>query len=475
MRKKLRALAALAMVPVVFFVSPAHASGPWVPVVVSGGVGPVGPECEFNVQQFGGGSSALTVGSAGYCTGGPDTTPGFTQSGEAGSQVEATFSGTDPAGNACSGSVTWTLGQHPANGTIQTAGAIPGGPVNTSAADCSISKICLHWPGAGPTGLDDGCSDVSIPAVAPEPVTSACPFGTPSALIKTIVYSEGSSSYNYRMEVELTIAGETPPGVMWGFAGYANSGGTWSGSSGYQTRFDRLAGVTKIVLSSGKSVPKTDPAPGPWIHGFEINASLADWNNNSTAVHSLSTQMGASPYLPPGPTDKYGGWTDPTHCRFWFGPQVHNVEGTDGDLPAGEFNVPPTTQEPTYPEPTIDQPEPIEEPDTETGWLGGLWALLDWLKRFLNRLWDWLMGIMQALKDALKALFVPTKDGWKVEEVSDQLQAKPPFSVAAELEDQAQDFGSSFSSSGDCGVLATFGDTQLSCVWGASTPSYLLD
>lgn len=425
MFRKLRVLAAFFMVPVVLLANPqtAAAAGaewhtlsfnvPAAPIIGDSAPGTIDSiDCTFSLANLGGWS--LSIGP-GYCYGLPDVTPGWTQSGEAGSSYSIAVSGLAASNVACSGDMSSTLAPHSKNGTVRVAGTITPGSMSYSPEDCHITEVCLTLVNAG--GTD--CISVDIPPYEEEelPVTGNCVMGTPSVETRWVTVTHPTLGGNYRQtrwEARFTIHNPDPFST-WGYRGYYQEpNGTvrqgWDNSM-ITNDWKQIGPSVDWITTSG-TPPTKDTMWKPI--GFEVFARMligSEVWNETQPVTALAGKYAVAPY-PPGRDAFFGGWTDPSHCRFWTGQKVLNVEGLDGDephLPLDQVPAPPAppVQDPP---PTIEDTQPvIDEPTDEESWLGALWALLRsiWgaITSGFNAVVSAIKGLGTTIADAISALF----------------------------------------------------------------------
>lgn len=410
MLRRLRVLAAFFMVPIVILATPQSASalGEWhtveIGVPASGWTGDSVPssidtiDCAFSLQQTG--THSINVGT-GFCIGLPDVTWGYTQPGESGSSYEISVTGLTTAGASCAGSMTSTLGPHPKNGTIRVAGTISPGEIGVSSSDCNVTEVCLDLGGLGA----NLCVTADIPAEVDEPATSGCPVGTPHAFysVERAPHPSVPGAYEDTVYVNTTIAVSGVSTASWGFAarGYGGPG----------TQAQSLITSNKMPIMTQNVTDPGAPlyAVPAQIAGIEVYANhpADDWNRPPPDGNAMIQPVPGTHPIPPGRRTPYYGWSDSSHCRFYFGPQVldDGNPATNGDVPFGNGTDPnpPGSGEDPGPSPVLDEPDVPPAPDEDTGFLGPMWALLDWLKRWLNQLWAWI----QDLGNWLAGLVVP--------------------------------------------------------------------
>lgn len=426
MIRRLRVLAAFFMVPLVVFVTPTQAaaatfsewqtyrfevqSAPYLGDSIPSTIDTI--DCAFSLQHQGGYSLGL---SAGYCFGLPDVTPGWTQSGEAGSTYSISVTGVDPS---CSGSMTSTLAPHDKNGTVRVAGTITPGNFSVNAADCTITEVCLTLPHLG----GESCQETSLAPGSEDPSTTSCANGTPrvETRVNTEPHPSGGGFVISTNQVRVSITNPDP------FASWAyhvqfrrTNGAIAADTAAYTlTSTDwKNVGTSYTWNQTNGTMPTMDQ-----VYGVEawsrITVSGLLWNETGPPT-SLGQRFAT--VFPPGRQDNYGGWTDPERCRFWVGPRVFNVEGQTGDDPHANLNDPVVVEPPPEP-PVLEEPEPISEPEDEESWLGAIWAILQTIWKALlsgfSSVVEAVRGVVTALADlagdivdgvvaAFEGVFVP--------------------------------------------------------------------
>lgn len=461
-RPAVRLVAALAIVGSMVFATPstALAAGPWTSVTVTA-ENPVQQTlditCRFSLRQAGPGMPALDLAADGYCIGGPDITPGGTQAGEAGSGYTISVSGVDPDAVPCSGSTTGVLEQHPSNGTYKVAGAISATLISTGLPDCSITRVGVRFTG---TNFDQvNWQTVNIPAIIEEPPApgEGCPIGIPRAYFEDRKVAETEYIEHYQRYVVVTL----PRGVStarWGVA--VRDAPT---VQYYEVPENGQIFVSNHFVGKGNSPPAIpltagiemwsfpDPHPIPW------NVAPPAYGAAYDVANVVPTQFNHAFY----------GLTQPSRCRFYYGPKVTNLEGTDIDIPQADGRTP-YVEPPDEPPPPIEQPVPVEPPGTDWGWLS---ALFEALLRAVGAVVTAIGKVAGAIMTGLRALFIPDQAEWGVEELVDQMKEKPPFSLVSSLEEEGRAFGRAYRDGGSCGVIANFGNgMQINCASIAGIP-----
>jgi len=300
------------LVPVVVLANPgtAAAAGSWVPIYIQmdvfGSQDFVGRDCKFNARNTG---TAVEVGSSGYCTGLPDASPGTLQPGEAGSSFTFTFDGADAGSASCGATYGGTLGQHPANGTVQVAGSVPAGSatITGGAADgtCTITEVCIRL-----MSTEYVCAEVTLPPPDTEPESpgGTCVAGNPNARweMRSEVWSGDSTGARriYYIQLEVLRTGNTVSTAPWGAAVF------FTGANGATVALDWTMGSTYRVWESAPT--KIEPTVS--VRGVELWADLGptDWNEPPPNDDKAKIY---GPVQPTAPSHGYGGWTHPDLCR----------------------------------------------------------------------------------------------------------------------------------------------------------------
>lgn len=419
MFRRLRVLAAFCMVPIVLLANPTHATaattGPWTQVDVDFDIffsqDYVSRGCTFNIRHA---TTAVEVGSAGFCTGLPDTSPGGLQPGEAGSSYTITFDGMTDASHQCGAAKGGTLGPSTLNGTVRVAGSIPaststitGGTIEDSKT-CNITEVCVRL-------MDSEFSCVGVDLDSPydpTPVSQSCPAGIPHATIGWEDIGPGDKGPTYRtyaIRLRWTLNG-APLGTTapWHAAVF------WSGSTRSATNIG-----SQSVVDLYTDQRTSNPAPTSPVKGVQLWAEAPPAPGGWNAVYPGNLQRGSAigAQYPTSSALTFGGWSQPEQCRFYFGQKIVNSDVTTADDPFGDGvspYVPPIEPDPV--EPGIDDPTPVADPDDDLGWLAMIWSVLKsiWtaLSNGFTAVVNAVKGIAAAIADAvtgaLKALFIPS-------------------------------------------------------------------
>lgn len=410
------------------------------PVQVVGDV-----QCQIGVRTMPGGHMESTQG---HCLGGADFSPGWSQVGEAGGTYLMWAKGDScPEGYTQGG----TLGNHERNGTVTTAGTIAAHNNWPIAADCQPTQLCIRVTESGAPGNEgyrEECVDVDF---TPAEQADTCEYGNP---LYTTVYDTPSLSSSIDRHITVTFVealgdGRTITTQVSALGLYAvtqtesnTSDPDYPYATGYGT--STANGATRTEWTSLSTVhgwTLYQPNPSPAVTGVQI-VSFAN-----------STKFGAAA----GPQGNIG-ITDPATCRFWFGPKIR-PDDPDSTLddPFGQVGsenpAGPGDEEP----PVIEAPpDPIGTPVDEPTFWG-------WILELLRQVLGAVLGIPAAILGGLASLFIPDPGAWGADALVDQLKAKPPFSLLGPMGDTATSFGQAFQGTGSCGVLADFGDAEVSC------------
>lgn len=174
---------------------------------------------------------------------------------------------------------------------------------------------------------------------------------------------------------------------------------------------------------------------GPYVVPPDQCAPLKEWADGT----------GTTPDSEPNPT------TNPNP-----NPST-NPNPTSGANPSGVPSPSPPV-DPETGEPLFDPNAP--EVSGSSGCWGDTWS------------WNPISWVYVPIKCALMWAFVPGElTGWS--DLVEQVKARPPMSVALALVGEVADIGGGFSGSGDCGVLADFGDgMEISCAAIRAIPGY---
>lgn len=484
--KVLRLLAVVFLVPIVVFSNSATAAAATSGImrfqftaVEYQGYNVIGANCQI---PWASNSTGMILSAKAICVGGPDYTPGACQSFEPGCGSYGLIL-KDLYENTC-GSAALENTEAPGNGIASTKTLLTGGFIGFEGlGDCVPVEACLayYWDGFGPGAQEQvACTAVDIdPVEGPE---SACSHGTPATIRSEWVIADNQQ---YWTDWHLVTYVN---GVKIGSAGAPHTGeGTegWNFTVFYMDPQRSYSPSELMNIEAPATFWPNENLHGNGHYGFyrvskDPGGEAPTNEPDRLAVLGVEVAYGGSPprvlygynrsndgklldagsiarRLPTAGDHAYGGITDPALCRFWFGQKVTNIEGSDMDEPFGE--VP----DPGVEEPPVEPPEPEEPPE-------GNWLYLIWLA--LTRLISVVAGlaatiaaaVIAGITDAFESLFVPNPNKWKVSQLHDQLQSKPPFSVAESLADQAGDTAEAFQGSGNCGVLLNFGpDTSVSC------------
>lgn len=451
MLRLLRAVAALALVPLVIFANPLSAAAATSGTLVFGldapGIGST--TCQIPWART---NTGISVGATSRCDGGADMTPLSCQpfEGECGS-YGLVFK--DATGDTC-GSVALDPYDVEGNDWRSTAAGLGAGFAPIQWSSCTPVSACLSYY-FEPNGTDVvACQSISIDQPEPgwEPPAEmpfgSCEWGTPQAVAWEHVFTMDTSLVKDRLRLLF-------------YSRYPEPG------DGLGLEWTLISAHGPADASTGNeytSTDQTDNGNNPqWI-------SDTLWKNQPEGVggsHSPSGGQAWGVQVNTRDTDTLGafsperiGYTNPGKCSFWFGPKIRN-----GDHPEYGDDEPWAPLTP-YPDVGTDPVDPVP-PTTEVPTAPPDFGLPD-LGSFLQGIGDAIMGLVRGLLDGLKRLFIPNTDEWGVESLQDMLREKPPFSVAAELKDQAWSFVGAYTSSGSCGILADFGpvggeSTALDC------------
>lgn len=472
MRRLLRVIASLALVPVVIFANAGTATAATSGTLVFSLDG--GSEGDAHCQiAWGRTATGISIGASSLCQAGPDFSP---YSGQAYEDATGSYgivfrNLTD----VTCGSAALPARDIPENTVRSVAAGLGAAFAPISWANCTPNEVCLsyYWDGPGLSGVDTA-DCVPFPVDPPEtgdpnpPVeVQSCPFGTPQSIYEDhyMSYSGGGIEY-FKDKYVLGFYARDTLGKSWTLAerewkltGVHSPGGTVpaqvaapstglhvpTGSSAYPTETDSTANANNPVWVEDR-VWKNNPGPGLGGAHQSGNPPLTMYGVQITNKGSLS-----SANIPVG-------YTNPEKCTFWFGPKIRPA-----DHPTFGFATPygqlrhgtGPTPVPDVPPPTVT-PTPTGDVDTNGGFLQGILGVL-------NKVWNAIKDVVGAIKDLvvgignkLKDLFIPDDDEWGVAAIRAQLRDKPPFSVAAELKDQAWSFVGAYTSSSNCGLLSDF-------------------
>lgn len=357
----------------------------------------------------------------------------------------------------------------------------------STLAACPLTEFCIdaswnqsNW---GPDiGYDfDLCTDITMGSIpTPEAETGTCANGMPMFYEVSNQGWPSTTRYYYPFEFGLRDRTSSP---TWNFAEY------WQGAPYTVASKDRSRNTGSVYAMAGWDNP---PGSATATFTYEPYAYGASALGNSTvnqepSVYGVEIYAGTRPSEVTYPV----GVTVPEVCLFWIGPKIVDIPDTEID-------------EPYLPLGPVEPPEPPDTPVSDPGadtsscnfkfsdpasWLeGGMCAAVGLLGKIVGLLGQavgYLAGlasaivgpIVDALLDVIGAIagiagaiiaglwdfLEPNPAGWDIDGLVEQLQTRPPFSLIEPLADEATGFASSYTSAGSCGVLADFGDAEVTC------------
>lgn len=419
MRRSLRVLAVLFLVPVVVFSTSTTAGAATTGTLVFNlNLGADIPaRCQVTWART---TTGVSIGAASRCDAGPDLTPYSPQpiEGDAGMYG---FVLKDVGGNTC-GSAPLPARDVPENDVKSVAAGLGAAFVPVASwVNCVPVTACLSYvfDGVGSLLDVDTANCVAIPIEPPsqwqppaEMPFGDCPFGTPQGaayqhrqtyvdaqnlyyvkdLLHLLFYdrslanqSWSLSEREWRLDVIHSLAG-TPPTRQ-----NASASGLQipAGSENQPTTTD-ATGNTMNPVWERDDLWRNNPSGLPGSHTWK-NPKWEAYGMQVTTRGSLSTAN-----IPVG-------YTNPGKCTFWLGPQIrvsdHPTFGYArpwGEMiESNEIDPPAEVEQP----PTQVEPEPVD-PDTDLGLLGAILSIL-------RSVWNAIKGIAGAIGDVLKDLFIP--------------------------------------------------------------------
>lgn len=479
-RRWVRLVLALLCVPLVVFGNPGTASA-----ATSGllrfhfdGLGVKDVQVSYTDCQVSWARSetGMVVSPKSRCDGAPDTTPGTCQSFEAGCGSWG-FVVKDPSGGTC-GSTPLDAIEAPDDSIASVRIILTGGFVPLADPNCVPAEACLsyYWDGFGP-GANDvvECAPIDVDPI--ENPTSECEYGLPSFSTRWVEV-EPENDYVSRWELRVkmdgvnegTGSGASAKGWNFGFWVVDNAvSGPYHFTNAFQ--YESWANPKVYTFRVSRKPDGTSEKPDWQVWGAEAyyipgadapEEDPTSWNYAIGQSQHSAQGTYAGYEIPRDRGYSFGGLTDPGRCRFYFGKQLVEIPGTDMDIPGGGINDPDVDPNPEPPE--VDEPPVPENPDPEsTNWLYLIYLVLTKiLTSIIGLASNIVSGIINGLQQAFTTMFVPTKDSWKVDGLTTQLQTKPPFSIAVEMADQGEAIASSYQSAGGCPTFITIRRTSAS-------------
>lgn len=409
-RTSLRLLAVLGLVLSVVFFNPlaatAATSGTMTFNMGTGGLGDTVPINNVTCQiPWSVNSGGMVLGSSSRCDGGPDISPGMCQPYE-GSCGSYGFVLKDGTGGTCGGTA---LSPFDIGGGITGVKAGLGGGYVAFSDSCQPVEACLSYyydPPVGGTTDFVTCVSVDLDDAGSSP-DGSCPHGAPSSTFATLSQvADGYYITKYFQKVRVT--GVTPfvgsAGTGWNFTIMLTENATEG--VGYNTQPDPSDDYQKIVR--GQNQLNEDPAPN-WQqpHGVQVWYSSPDYPN--------SGDQNGSVYSAYKPTTGFMGQTDPSLCRFWFGPKIYEDPNSQRDEPFG--GIGPSVEEPP---PTVVPPD-TDTPGDDLGLLAAILAMLRAIAGAIGALLNAIGRLVQSILDGLVGLFVPDQGflDSKIDQLSD--------------------------------------------------------
>jgi hypothetical protein len=333
--------------------------------------------------------------------------------------------------------------------------------VDPDTYGCFINRYC--WAAGGralPLNPDDaavlnlpdvGCA--TLPLGLPESGAPAAPGNcldgdvwAPEKGGLTLVHPHSWDKQLWRYTLFAVTGQGTGAGPWSVYLFHANGsreffGSVLAGTVGVKTTTNQGA-VVSATVDNGYP----DPTPNNDIVGVGMWRPTRLGVNEATAFDAPRGGGGSS--------QSFVGITDPAHCAFYWGAKIASTTSDVYDEPVGAYEGAPVA--PPDPDLTPDDPTLTDDGCPDFDWndpstwgasaacamVSGIKALIDAIGDMVGDfvsavgdVLDWLSHLMEDLLNLAQTLFVPDVDSWGVDDLKDQVDAKPPFSVVSSLTD----------------------------------------
>lgn len=327
----------------------------------------------------------------------------------------------------------------------------------------------------------------------PDSHSTTCTYGKPIAVDARLDVGNTNGTLRDRVDPKVTFTGSGATGRWRGYMYYTVTGSsnvrvlTLTGASASVD----MAGQTEFEYPNTTNTNTTTNTNGvTTIIGFEVAVISPTISQSFPGTTPVTLSPGDNAASATG-TIGYGV-TDPSKCRFWFGPKVYTSPSDTFDEPwvVGHFTAPTGEEvEPDPAPPTIDDPEDPTAPDPACdfdigdpgSWISGsacaLVGLLGKIVDLLLEIFNAIVGLVGELSELLVALFVPDPTTWGIDGLQTQFQERPPGSLVSGAASGVSGMGSGMDAGG-CGTLIDVSDSfpggggQITCSAVKNVPGY---